>query len=140
MELYTIQIAKWRIAQAAGIPVYDTTVKSGGNNLFTPNWPMVERYKLGLISEEEYTQLYHHRLKGSYRDRQADWLAWLRQPICAVACYCSPDKFCHRHLLVPLLDKCAQHHQIPFLYLGEIKHENDIRETPPGVVGDTGGL
>ena len=121
MELWTIQMSKWRKAQKLGLPFTDTTVKGNIMSPFAPDWEFVKAYKDGLISEEEYTALYKDKMRRSYQARQAEWLSFLRQEKAAVSCFCTPGKFCHRILLVDILKKVAEHHHIPFHYAGEVE-------------------
>lgn len=104
MELYTYQIAHWRVVKALGddITILDTTVKSGYSQL-APTWDMVMAIKQGRISEEKYTRLYHRILDYSRRVNPGFWAALLRLEKVAIGCYCPGGKFCHRHLLAAYL-------------------------------------
>lgn len=116
----TIQISKWRIARNLNVDFVDTTVKSG-YNLFSPTWDMVLSHKAKTMSDEEYTKLYYERMRENWNSRRDEWLRFMQQeqPI-ALACYCSPEKFCHRHLLVKILEKLCQKQGIDFKYYGEL--------------------
>lgn len=102
IELYTIQLARWRLAQTRGLCLIDTTAKSGakaGYGFLAPSWDIVMGIKQGVISEEEYTEVYLGMLKESRLRHPDKWAALLKLPSLAFACYCSSGKFCHRHLL-----------------------------------------
>ncbi len=121
MKVYTIQLAKHRLATEQKITVIDTTVKSGVSP-FAPTWQMVMDYKSGKITEDEYTSLYIGKMNQLLKDNPLVWssLSNLNEPV-AIACMCKPDTFCHRHLLVKMFDKYCSKRNIDFEYLGEIK-------------------
>lgn len=121
MDLYTIQMAQWRKVKGTGVLVSDTTVKGNIDSPFAPDWEFVKAYKDGVIGEREYTSLYTEKMRRSYLQRKEEWLSFLNQEKAVVACFCGPDKFCHRFLLVDILKKVALHHGIPFHYAGEIR-------------------
>ena len=106
MEIYTYQIAKWRVVKAhdSGILLLDTTVKSGYKQV-APSWEMVLGSKDGSMSEEKYTALYHDILDYSRRVNPNFWASLLRLEKVALGCYCARGKFCHRHLLAKYLDR-----------------------------------
>lgn len=106
MELYTYQIAQWRVVKALGsdIVIIDTTVKSGYSQL-APTWDMVTGIKQGRITEEKYTRLYYRILDYSRRVNPNFWDSLLRIEKVAIGCYCSRGKFCHRHLLAEYLGR-----------------------------------
>lgn len=118
MIAYTIQLSKWRWAAIFGIEVLDTTVKSG-DKTFAPTWDMVNAVKSSEITEEQYTELYTELMRKGYKDNKERWLEVLKKDRVAFACYCPKDTFCHRHLLVDILGKCAAHHNIEFERGGE---------------------
>lgn len=119
MKLHTIQIARWRIAEAKQIPFIDTTAKSG-TAIFAPDWANVAKYKSGEMTEGEYTELYLEKMRQSYRNNRQYWLDFIQSPTVAIACYCTPGKFCHRLLLKDILQKLCEQQQIEFEYLGEL--------------------
>lgn len=120
MELYTVAMYNWRKAKAKGVEVQDTTVRSG-NALFAPSWEMVRTYKAGELSEEEYTKQYYEKMRDSFRNNRDKWLALFQKEKLALACYCGPDKFCHRLLLKAILLKIAEAEGISVKDCGEIK-------------------
>lgn len=120
MIVYTVQLAKWRTCEKLGIPLLDTTTKSG-NPLFAPGWDIVMDVKSNKITPEQYTEVYLERMRQSYRDNPKAWHDCIAQPTVAVACYCAAGKFCHRHLLVDIFGKLCNHLKQPFEYKGELQ-------------------
>ena len=106
MDVYTYQIAKWRVVKAldSGILLLDTTVKSGYAQV-APTWEMVLGSKDGTVSEENYTRQYYDILDYSRRVNPNFWASLLRLEKVALGCYCARGKFCHRHLLVEYLGR-----------------------------------
>lgn len=103
MDVYTYQIAKWRLVKKMeGVKAIDTTIKTGYKQL-APSWSMVLGYKDNSLSPEKYTELYHDMLERSRALHPAFWEALFRQEKIALGCYCKPSTFCHRHLLVAYL-------------------------------------
>lgn len=119
MRLFTVQLAKWRWVMNLGIPLLDTTVKSG-NQTFAPTYEMVMDYKSGRITEDQYTKLYYERMRKSYIQNKMEWIQLWSSPTLAIACYCSTGNFCHRLLLVDMLRKIAESEGLPFIYEGEL--------------------
>lgn len=119
MKLYTIQIAQWRKAKTLGIPVLDTTVKSG-DKCFAPVWEMVSQFKSGVLTEAQYRTLYHEQMMKSIKTNPGRWGEVLRMDVVAIGCYCSAGKFCHRHLLAEILNRLCLHNGVDFALLGEI--------------------
>lgn len=120
MELFTVQMSNWREVAQRKIELVDTTVK-GKSLLFAPTWDMVMGHKSGQVSDAQYTHLYYEKMRGSYLNHQAQWQEFLQrtEPV-AIACYCPPDCFCHRHLLRDILQRVAGSLSIPFIYYGEL--------------------
>lgn len=115
MEVHTFQMAKWRkVKKMEGVKFIDTTVKTGFKEL-APTWAMVLGYKDNSLSPEKYTQMYHLMLERSRETHPAFWEALFRQKKIALGCYCKPDTFCHRYLLVAYLEEHANAN-----YKGEI--------------------
>lgn len=122
MELFTIQLAQWRVAKRLAIPLIDTTVKSG-ESTFSPTWDLVLNIKSGKITESEYTEGYFNLMRQSYTENPTRWLEVLGMECVAVACYCPVKCFCHRLLLVEIFEKLCLRHKIPFTYSGELSHD-----------------
>jgi len=124
MAFWTAQISQWRLVQDRGIILADTTVKSAVEYEFlAPTWTMVMNHKGELITDEMYTEQYLALLRdryGSWRRSFYDLLELGRDSEVAIACYCSPGKFCHRHLSINVLRKIAEKANLPFEYKGEI--------------------
>lgn len=120
MHLFTIQLANWRVARARNIEIVDTTVKSGGA-LFSPTWDIVMASKEGRITPQEYTEQYRQLMLSSWNNNRDAWRAFVRreEPL-AIACYCPPDQFCHRHLLIGIFCEICQSSKLPFYYYGEL--------------------
>lgn len=123
MIAYTLQLAKWRIAKAKGIPVIDITVKSG-ILLFAPSWDFLMTYKnseKGPADEAAYTAAYIAKLNKGYRDYpQTFHDLFSSHEEVAFMCYCSEGVFCHRHLFVKALGQMATKLILPFEYRGEL--------------------
>jgi uncharacterized protein YeaO (DUF488 family) len=120
MIVNTIQLSQWRKIKDTDIELIDTTVKSG-IEAFAPTWDMVKGVKEGTMSEEEYTSLYKQKMIRSYMTNQLVWNSLINKDKVAIACYCKPSEFCHRHLLVNYLKKLCEHNEIEFVYAGEIE-------------------
>lgn len=123
MRLYTIQLSQWRLAKELDIPLLDTTVKSGvaaGNGLFTPTWEIVTGVKSGEITEAEYTEQYLILMRESYLNNRQRWLDVCQMPVVAIACYCPPGTFCHRHLLADCFERVCLRQGIAFTHEGEL--------------------
>lgn len=107
VEIWTIQMAQWRTLEGTGIVLIDTTVKSG-LKAFAPAWDMVLGHKDGSMSNERYTELYQGLMRSSWREQPQAWLDLLAKPKIALACYCRPGNFCHRHILASYLLAAGQ--------------------------------
>lgn len=121
MELFTIQMGRWRLARDHKVEFIDTTVKSG-NSVFSPTWDMVLGHKDGSVSDEEYTKRYRERMIESWKNNRAEWESYLRRehPI-AIACYCKPGVFCHRLLLKDIFEELCKKLKIEYRYYGELE-------------------
>lgn len=119
MELYTIQLSKWRIALNQNIPLLDTTVKSG-DATFAPTWEIVMGIKQGLLTPEAYSTQYASLMRQSYLINTARWLDVLSMDRVAIACYCPANCFCHRLLLKDYFQKVCDKKNLPFTYSGEL--------------------
>ena len=122
MKLWTVQMAQWRLAKERGIPLIDSTVKSGKPWL-APLWDMVMGHKNGTLSNEAYTTQYNAMMLKSMRDNPQEWSELIAMDEVAIACYCQAGCFCHRRLLVPLIGAFCIGNKIPFEYLGELIKE-----------------
>lgn len=120
MEIFTIQMGRYRLAKEKKLDFVDTTVKSG-LKMFAPTWDMVLGHKNGSVSDEEYTQRYRQMMIESMRENKQAWLEFIerKEPV-ALACYCKPGVFCHRLLLKDIFAELCKKKEIPFLYYGEL--------------------
>lgn len=111
MELYTYWIPHGPRLRDLGIPLIDSTVKSGAGPL-APDWSMVMAYKNGRLPADAYQDLYLRRLDFMWFHCPAyfDWL--LTHPQIAFGCYCRPGAFCHRHLLTQFLATHVPHAEV----------------------------
>lgn len=112
MRLTTCQLGSARADHLLdeGWNVLDITIKSGVT-MFAPTWAMVKDYKKGLITTSEYTKKYHSMMRDSYSKNSDAWKALLfaaKEKPLALACYCKPEDFCHRQLLLGFLVKLAK--------------------------------
>lgn len=119
MRVFTLQLSKWRIARDMGVEYLDTTVKSG-NPAFAPSWEIVREVKSGAMTEERYTEVYKDLMRESYRNHRSEWEELLTKDEIALCCYCPKDHFCHRHILVRMLEALCKMRGLPFEYLGEL--------------------
>jgi hypothetical protein len=86
----------------------DITIKGAGEGLiFAPTWDMVTGHKKGLVSQEEYTDLYYRLLIARwYTDKSVfeNFLHRFKTQHTTVVCFCKPNTFCHRYLLTKFLN------------------------------------
>jgi uncharacterized protein YeaO (DUF488 family) len=121
VDLYSVQISKWRLVRELGITLLDITAKSG-NPSFAPLYEDVMSYKHGKMNWDEYKAIYEHRMTQSKRDNKEEWdkLKTLGDKI-AIACYCRADEAnCHRHIFKHLLADYLKDAQFEVTYHGEI--------------------
>lgn len=131
--LFTIQMAKWRLAQAIGVKFLDITAKSG-IQAFAPDYKAVIAYKEGKLSEEEYTIRYKEKMYLSREEHKKFWKQLLKYPQIAFACYCPAGEFCHRHLFVEMVKDYLEQQDIVVKLGGEITDqmvENEIQKIIP---------
>jgi hypothetical protein len=118
IHIWTVQMARWRKVKEAGIFFLDITAKSG-ILAFAPEFENVMRYKRGELTEEEYTQLYLERMVVSKQKYPMRWASLKNHPQMALACYCKPGVFCHRHLFAKLMTDHLAEQGIPVIHHGE---------------------
>lgn len=120
MQITTTKLYSKRTAslQANGWYVLDATVKSG-EKAFAPSWDIVMGYKKGEISEEEYTQTYLSMMRESFKSQHAAWEKIILWEKLAIACYCPPGDFCHRHLLKEYVKAWAEKNGLEVTILDE---------------------
>lgn len=119
MILYTTTVRNMENCELLGIYPLDVTVKSG-DKMFAPTWDFLMEYKR-TEDEQDYVDKFFPLMRDNFKKDPEYWLSMCRQeePI-ALACYCRAGKFCHRHLLVEILEKICKHYKIPFEYKGEV--------------------
>lgn len=122
VTLYTVQIAQWRLCKELGIPLLDTTFKSGLPQ-FAPDQAWVMSYKRNLMTQEEYTRLYTAKMRHSFREFHDRWEELKRYDTVAIACYCPPGCFCHRHLFLEMVRKYLELDGIGVTLGGEITQD-----------------
>ena len=121
MDVFTIQMSRHRLARQHQIVLLDTTVKTGSSP-FAPTWDMVMQHKADTLSNAEYTAQYRQRMMKSWVERRGEWMEILHSPDrLALACFCRPDAFCHRHLLRGIFKELCPRFNIPFHYYGELQ-------------------
>lgn len=122
MHVFTLQLSRWREARNRDVVVMDTSVKTGFS-IFKPTWDMVMGYKSGQISEAQYTEQYLALMNASWKnpEQRPKWLTTIEsdEPT-AIACFCKPGDFCHRHLLVGIFERLCKARNLDFFYYGEL--------------------
>ncbi|HLY25954.1 MAG TPA: hypothetical protein VKQ72_06420 [Aggregatilineales bacterium] len=104
----------------------DITVKSAtvAGRILAPEWAMVGGVKgwggYAKLSVEEYTRQFYDLLRSRFRQDSQAFLSLLNHEQLVTLCYCRPDVFCHRHLVVDILGKIAQARGLPFIRGGEL--------------------
>lgn len=119
VKIWTIQIARWRLARATGIPILDITAKTG-IKAFAPNFGDVMAYKYGEMSEEVYTQIYLNSMEYSKTHQKAHWQALKDRSVVALACYCKSGVFCHRLLFADLMKNYLELQGVEVQMCGEL--------------------
>lgn len=117
LEIWTIQMAKWRNLPK-DIELIDITAKSG-NQAFAPDFHAVMKYKRGDLYEDQYTTLYRRKMACSYRTKTDEWRTLMGKGRIALACYCQAGVFCHRHLMTDILLEGCKALKIPVALRGE---------------------
>lgn len=120
MKVYTYQISPKFKGLEGDILLVDTTVKSGVK-AFAPTWPMVMAHKAGVYSDMTYTALYRRRMKLSQEMVPGAWNKLMALENVAIGCYCTPGKFCHRHILLLIIKELGVEMGIAVESCGELK-------------------
>lgn len=123
MQIWTIQLSAWRLAKQADVEIVNITAKSG-EKCFAPQFQFVMEYKQGVISEVTYTERYLTRMRESFRHNPREWEKLKGKGKVAYACYCQPNKFCHRHLFVSMLTKYFDAENVTYELMGELTRES----------------
>ena len=124
MDIYTSSLSNWRRIKAFGIDIVDITAKSGFH-WFAPEYEYVMQYKNGLMTQEQYTELYIAKMRQSFRQYHANWVLLKHKKDVAFVCYCRYEEnghrvFCHRHIFVDLLSKYLTKEGVPHVLKGEL--------------------
>lgn len=119
LDVWTGRVNDWRHYQNTDILFFDCTLKTGDIR-FAPTGELLWPYKRGEYTDEEYTAIYYQITRERFRDDPEPWLWLIRQERICLACYCRPGKFCHRHLLVDILEKLCQREGIRLIRRGEL--------------------
>lgn len=120
IEIWTIQISKWRAAKKAKVHLLDITAKSGFPQ-FAPDFRRVMEYKNGQLDEETYTELYLDKILYIKEKKPDSWEVLKTHPRVALGCYCRKDAFCHRHIFLPKMEEYLIENGIAPRYMGELE-------------------
>lgn len=120
MNIYTIQIGKWRKAKALGFEVLNTTVMNGDSRL-SPSWDLLRAWQKNEVTEEEYRTEYFWLMRESFKANREFWLELAGKETLVLGCYCAPGCFCHRLELVEILTKFLKSLGKEVKYCGEIE-------------------
>ena len=81
----------------------DITVGTG-TRIFAPTGSMVINYHDHKLSEMEYHEQYLDKMRLSYKMGKNAWHRLiLDKDTVVICCFCLPDAFCHRYILVSIL-------------------------------------
>lgn len=128
-HIWTLQLAKWRLAAESGIEILDVTAKSGVA-AFAPSFKDVMNYKSGHLSEAMYTDIYLHRMRDSRNNHPGEWRKLTKSKRTAIVCYCAEGKFCHRHLFVQEYKAYLEKLGHTVVVHGELTKENSVQLKP----------
>lgn len=120
MILHTISLSQWRKCKALNIELYDITVKMG-DKIFAPSKALLNDYKYHNLSDSDYITRYTQEMRDSYKHNKQHWLDFIAKDVVAIACFCRWDSFCHRCLLVDMLEKVCMMEGVEFEYRGEVQ-------------------
>lgn len=121
LEVWTIQISKWRQLVGTDIILLDTTAMNKPNSIFSPTWEIVRGIKSGKITETQYTETYLQLLRFNYLNRRDEFKEAISRPKIAIGCFCPSGQFCHRHLLANWLVRMHEHKNKPIINHGEFQ-------------------
>jgi hypothetical protein len=94
--------------------------QTGGIGLtFAPLWWMVKGHKYRGMSDQEYIDAYYDLMRKRYLEDPEPFISLLKREEVTLLCWCRPGKFCHRLLLVDILEKIAKQRHMPFTRGGE---------------------
>lgn len=121
IQLWTVQLSRWRLVRELGLTLLDITAKSG-NPSFAPLYEDVMHFKRHEMNWDEYKEIYEQRMRQSKRENPEEWekLKTSSDKLVA-ACYCRADEpHCHRHLFKHILADYLKDAQIEVTLCGEI--------------------
>lgn len=114
-------MGRLRNVQYGDAQIINITVKNGVK-MFAPTWDMVTDYKKGIITEERYTELYYSLMRQRFKENREYFESFIRdKEKVVITCFCDPDGFCHRFILVKILSAIANSIGEEFVYLGELR-------------------
>jgi ribA/ribD-fused uncharacterized protein len=132
-QIWTVQMSRSRNLKDKGIHALDTTVKSG-IKAFAPKWDMVMAHKEQRLSDAQYTDQYTRMMRESRQNNHTIWKKLQDHEKTAVLCYCSPGKFCHRHLFIHEMKDYLESLGHTVELKGEINGPQYYSEIPKAVV------
>lgn len=103
--------------------IKDITIKSCDEDIWflAPTWELVEKYKSGQISEEQFTHVYLDLIIFRWDVLLPSKINNLMKQNVILVCYCPPGQFCHRRLAAEfLVSKGGE-------YIGEFK-EKEVKK------------
>lgn len=127
--VYTSRIAY------CGLDRLDTTVKLGKGlgKLLAPTWELVggikhhetaghdtRWVKYASITREQYIEGYYELMRTRYKTYPEAFVELIQGGRWVICCYCAAGEFCHRHLIVDILERIAQSKNLPFVRGGEL--------------------
>ena len=110
LRISTAQMGKRFKLAKENRAITDITVKSGDKR-FAPDWDFLMEYKNSPQSREDeaaYTKKYKLKLKELHQKHPEAFVELLNTPDLILTCYCTPGKFCHRHILKEILFKLGE--------------------------------
>lgn len=124
LNIYTIQMGKYRLLEGSNIQLIDATIKCKDpliRKLFAPpSWDLVMGIKNGTITEEEYLEEYIKKLEYTSKVYLEEWFTVLDRGEIAISCFCSCDTFCHRFILAEFIYDVANEYGYDVNLIGEV--------------------
>ena len=107
--------------------VLNTSFKTGSGLglFFAPTKALVYASKYGDMSWREYTKKYTQMMRNRWLEDSEKFRELLEHDEVVITCYCADThdstRHCHRYILADILEKVAEHLEIPFEQAGEVK-------------------
>jgi len=121
VHLFTTQLTKWWVCKQHGIELVDVS-NGNGLSMFIPSTDSYWNWKRGSITNEDFKQQYHLKMRESWNRKKEEWLAFMNQPhSIAIASYEPAYAFSHRYLLKDIFAMLCKNNSIEFYYYGEIE-------------------